>query len=226
MNWDTYNSAEAHGTSTGATEDMFTQNIEIEVEITAVDERMVEHSFTGTHVANDKVGYTFNRYGQLNMTVGIYKAKGSLAKGILNAISVGRKYFTPTEELGVANQWTLTKGILFPNGSKLRVGILSRGDRVIGIYKAGTNVASTIEWYEKMVYKGEAWKNMRVHSLRTFKPEWHVEDDIYATQEPEFTREAELEEIAQFISSLRGRRLSADEQILLEDIKAELNTMM
>ena len=226
MDWDTYNSAEAHGTSTGSSQDMFTQNIEIEVEITAVDERMVEHSFTGTHVADDKVGYTFNRYGQLNMTVGKYKAKGSLAKGILNAISVNRKYFTPTEEVGLNNQWTITKGIMFPNGSKLQVGILSRGETVIGIYKKGSNVSGTIKWFEQTIYKSNAWKNMRTHHLRDFKPEYHVEDDIYATQAPEFTREDELEEIYQFIASLRNRRRSSQEQQMLEDISAELDSMV
>jgi len=226
MDWDTYNSAEAHGTSTGASEDLFGCNIDVKVEITAVDRQMVEQAFSGSSVAGDEVVYRFNNWGELKCTVGGYEAKGSMFKGILNAISVNRKYFSPSQELGLDNQWTITKGVMFPNGSKLSVGILSRGDTVIGIYKKGTNVANTIKWYEKMVYKSGAWKSMRTHTIRDFKPEYHTDDDIYASQYPEFTREAELEEIVSFVSSLRGRRRSPGEQQILEDLRAELNSLV
>ena len=226
INWDKYNAAEADGISKGSTEDVLSCDIDIAIEITAVDRTMVEESFTGTHIAGDEVVYRFNSYKQLGCTVGGFKAKGGLLKGILKAIATDRRYFIPVEEIGLNNQWTITRGIMFPNGSRLEVGLLSRGDVIIGIFKKGANVGNTIKWYEKMIYKTGAWKAMKTHSLRDFKPEFHAEDDIYADQAPEFTREPELEEIAQFISSLRGRRLSAGEQILLGDIKAELDSMV
>jgi len=226
MDWDIYNRAEADGTSTGSTENIYSSDIDIKIEITAVDKQMVEQSFTGTHVAGDKVEYDFNRYGQLNCTVGGYKAKGSMFKGILSELSGGNKYFKATEEIGLSNQWTILKGSLFPNGSNIQGGFLCRGETIIGFYKKGNNVANTIMWYEKMVYKSNAWQNMRTHSLRDFKPEFHTEDDLYATQAPEFTREDELEEIYQFIASLRARKRSAQEQQILEDIKVELDSMV
>jgi len=225
MEWELYNAAEADGTSTGSSQEMFGQ-IDISVEITAVDERMVEQSFAGQTVAGQEIEYSFNRWGSLEMMVAGHKAKGGLAKGIFNAISVNRKYFRPKADLGINGQWVLTNGILFPNGAQLQVGILSRGQKVVGIYKAGTDVAKTIQWYETMVYKNTAWNSMRIHHLRDYKPEFHVDDDLYAMQEPEFTREVELEEIANFITSLRARKRSQGEEQILSDIKAELDSMV
>jgi len=225
MDWDTYNSAEAHGTATGEGQDIF-GDLSVEVEITAVDAHMVEVSFSGRKIAGDEVSYKWNRYGQLVIDVKGYVAKGSLRKSIMKALLTTRKYFVPVSEEAFNNQWTLTRGVLFPDDGDHEVGVLTRGQNVIGIFRKGSDISRTMEWYEKMVYKSTAWKSMRVGKLIDYKPEFHLDDDIYAQQEPEFTREEELEEICAFVSSMQGRKRSASEQIILGDLRAILDGMV
>jgi hypothetical protein len=84
----------------------------------------------------------------------------------------------------------------------------------------------TIKWYEKAIYRSNLWEQHQVGSLRDFKPEFHLEDDVYSDQFPEFTRTDELEEIYSFITSLKGRRRSNEEQQLLKDIYNEIEGML
>jgi hypothetical protein len=103
-----------------------------------------------------------------------------------------------------------------------------RHNRIISIFKpkAKASILKTIKWYEKAIYKSNLWEQHQVGSLRDFKPEFHYEDDVYADQYPEFTRTDELEEIYQFIASIKGRRRSVEEQQILRDIYDELGAML
>ena len=224
MDWDKYNAAEADGVATGSSQDMLFDDVQVDVELTAVDRYMVEHSFTGNHIAGDEVTYKFNRYGQLGGSVRGWALKGGSWKGILKALSTNPKWFTPLEELEVAAQWTLVRGVLFPNGSKIPVGLLCRGDVIIGVYKKGTNVGSTIKWFEQKIYKTNAWRNMQTHKLRDYKPE--VLNEVYQKQTPMFTREEELEEITAFIDSLRNRILGNEETQILRDLRDVIDNIL
>ncbi len=225
MNWETYNQSEADGVSTGSSQDMFTENIDVAVEITAVDKHMVETQFTGNAIAGEGISYTFNRYGQLTCKFDTgWDIKGGMMKAVMRAIASRHEWFQPMEEVAVGSQWTILKGVLFPNGSKIEVGLLTRGEAIIGIYKKGTNLSRTIKWFEKTIYKSNAWRNMQTHSLREFRPE--VKNEIYSHLAPEFTREDELEEMSTFIESLSNRRLSNDELQILHDIKDTLDRLL
>ena len=223
IDWEIYNAAET--TSVESNQEELFSDIDVSIEITAVDTYMVKTSFAGNTLAGEEITYSFNRYGQLQATVGKTKAKGQLLKGICMAIFDSRAYFQPDEELSVNSLYTIVRGTLFPNGSKIPAGILLRGNRIIGIYKSGTDLSRTIKWYEQTVYKSNAWQNMHVHKVRDYRPEFRLDDDVYAQQTPEFTREDELQEIHEFISSLKGRKLSVDEQLLLQDIRNEIDSI-
>ncbi len=225
--WLVYGAAESDGTTTGATADMLFIDVDMSVEIKAVDEHMVRHSYTGETLAGDECVYSWNRYDSLTVKVKGQVMKGGVLKGMMQVISDNHRLFTPTEEITFENQWSLMKGTLHLRNTKQidhHVQILYRGNKPISITKQGTKVSKTIRFYERKVYGTNAWKNMRVSSLREYRPE--VENDVYKHQPAEFTRVDELEEIRAFISSLKSRRLSWEEADIVQDIQSELSTLL
>ncbi len=222
--WLKYTGAEADGTTTGSTADMLYDEIDMTAEIKAVDEHMVRHSYTGETLAGDKVTYSWNRWDALVIKVKDRKMSGGILKGMMQVLSENKRLFVPTEEITFENQWSMMKGIFTMRGTQHKVQILYRGNKPISITKDGTKVSRTIKFYESKVYRTNSWKNMRISSLREFRPE--VQNDVYKDQLPEFTRVDELEEIRAFLAGLRSRKLSWEEADILEDIKSELITLV
>jgi len=221
--WLIYGGAEATGTN--ASEDTLTDELDLVNEIANADSRFVEMHYAGETLAGQLIDYSFNRWGQLQMHINGHELKGGVRAGIYRGILNSRLYFSPIEEMGIGKNWTLISGVLFPDGSQIDIGILMHSNQIIGIYKEGTDVGRTIRWFEKNIYKGN-WKQMKVHKLTSYRPEYNADTDVYHDQEPEFTREAELEDIYTFISSLKGRKHSAEELQLLHDIQTELADML
>ena len=93
---------------------------------------------------------------------------------------------------------------------------------MIGFYKPKAKVNRTIKFYERKVYNSLASKMHHSHKPVDYK--LHVLHEVYDTQAPEFTREAELEEIRSFIASLK-RRLSPEEQDIINDIASEMDRL-
>lgn len=218
--WVIYTAAESTGISKGSTEDVIISTIDINDEIAGADSRFVEKHFAGMTLAGDKIDYIFNKWGQLQMKVAGHTVKGGIRAGIHKGIANSRLYFHALEEESFSGQWTIVRGIMFPNGSSIEVGILYHGESILGIYKKGTNLGRTIKWFEKKIFKTNHWMNMKTHSLREFRPE--VRNDVYKDQLPEFTREDELVEILDFVTSLKSRRLSYEEVEILQQIQSEL----
>jgi len=225
--WMVYAGAEAQGTTKGETADMLSSDLDMKTEIKAVDEHMVRTAYTGEYLAGDEVKYKFDNWGNLVASVKGKKMSGGIMKGMMQVLSDNRRLFTPSEEITLENQWSLMKGMLHLENTKMKhipVQILYRGNKPISITKQGTKVSKTIRFYEQKVYKTNAWKNMRISSLREYRPE--VENDVYKHQSAEFTRVDELEEIRGFIASLKQRRLSWEEADIVEDISSELSTLL
>jgi len=219
--WLIYNGTEGNGIN--SSEDILPNTIDVIDEIKSADARFVEGQYAGMTLSGEPIDYSFNRYGQLTMEINGWAVKGGVRTGIHRAILNSRRYFTIEQEVSITGNWTIVKGIMFPNGSKQRVGILMHSESIIGIYKSGTDVSRTIEWFEKNIYKTN-WKQMRVHRTIDYRPE--TPSGVYKTQSPEFTKEDELEEIRAFITSMKERRLSGEEIEILRDIESEIGRLI
>ena len=220
--WLIYGAAETTGMNTS--EDIISHELDILDEIKSADSRFVEGQYAGETLSGQQIDYSFNRYGQLQMKLGGWKVKGGVRSGIHKAILNSRRWFQQHQEVSLSGNWTIVKGVMFPNGSAIEVGILMHSLAIIGIYKSGTNVANTIRWFEQKIYGSNNYKNMQVNSIRDYAPE--VQNDVYKHQAPEFTRETELEEIGEFIRSLKLRRISGEEAALLEEIQEEITQLI
>jgi len=220
--WTMYNGIEGNGIN--SSEDILSHSIDMMDEIKSADARFVEGQFAGQTLAGEQLEYTFNRYGQLQMELGNWTVKGGVRSGIHRAILSSRLYFRQVQEVALSGNWTIVKGVMFPNGSAIEVGILMHSLAIIGIYKAGSDVGNTIKWFEQKIYGSNNYKNMQVNSIRDYAPE--VQNEVYSKQSPEFTKELELEEIRGFINSLKGRRLSGEEADILADIASEVDTLL
>ncbi len=220
--WDLYNQSEAGGMN--SSEDIISHELDILDEIKSADSRFVEGQYAGETLSGQQIDYSFNKYGQLVMKLGDWKVKGGVRSGIHKAILNSRRWFQQSQEVSLSGNWTIVKGVMFPNGSAVEVGILMHSLAIIGIYKSGTNVANTIKWFEQKIYGSNNYKNMQVNSIRDYAPE--VVNDVYKHQAPEFTREVELEEILGFITSLKQRRLSGEEVEILGAIQDELDELV
>ena len=91
------------------------------------------------------------------------------------------------------------------------------------MFKEKTKVSKTIKWYENAIYKGKAVSFNKAHKTVDFRKE--VRNDVYDSLHPEFTKEAELEEIIGFIDSIKGRKLSSEEQELINALASSVNTL-
>ena len=221
-NWTLYNASEATGMN--SSEDILAHNLDIVDEIKSADSRFVEMHFAGNTLAGQHLDYSFDRYGQLTMKLDNWAVKGGVKSGIQKAILNSRRYFVQHQEISLSGNWTIVKGVMFPDGSAIEVGILMHSLAIIGIYKKGTNVANTIKWFEQKIYGSNNYKNMQVNSIRDYAPE--VKNDVYKHQAPEFTRESELDEILEFVTSLKARRISGEEAELLGAIRDELDEIL
>jgi hypothetical protein len=223
IDWEIYNGAEADGVN--GVEDLASSNmVDVATEIAAMDKSFAKKLFAGKQIAGQEIKYSFNRYGSLTARVAGHKAKGQLMKAIIECIY--EDHFIPTKVEKLNEKWEVIHGVNDLFNKTKEIKFLLRADKVISCLKPKAKVIKTVKFYEQAVYKSTAWENLQTGNIRDFKPEFHLEDDVYSKQEPEFTREDELEEIYQFISSLKGRRRSAEEQLLLMDIAAEINSML
>ena len=202
--------------------DHFTDYTDITKELMYLDKTIVRENFSGNTLAGEPVVYSISRWGQLDIKIGEYKLAKSTKRIVLDALCEG--YFHLKEEVVINGVWSLEKGVLFPAGTPIVGSFLYRGNMVIGFFQEGTNVGKTIEWYEKAMY-GSSMKSMhRTHRVKDFAPE--TPSDVYDRQAPEFTKEAELNEILEFITSLKRRVLSAEEEELLTAIGSEVGMII
>jgi hypothetical protein len=132
--------------------------------------------------------------------------------------------FSIKSELIVNGSWVVLNGTLTLGVAKIKGGFLIRNNTIVGWYKAGTKLNDTIKWYDRVVFKDYHKKVMKSTVKRSIRRE--VENEIYSNQEPEFTREDELIDILEFIDSMRSRKLSASELLLLQDIKVSIDELL
>ena len=204
-------------------QELLFDSVDVAIELPTLDDTVVRESFNGNTLAGDTLTYSFNRWGNLQVHLDKYVIKGRTLKAMYKELIDNKKYFQPTDEVSIDSKWSMLRGNLFPNKGNAEGSWLLRGESIIGFYKTGTNVARTIQWYEKAIYKGKSISFNRAHKTIDYRPE--VRNDIYDTQEPEFTKEPELEEILSFITSLKGRKVSRNEHLLLLDIVSEIETI-
>ena len=187
----------------------------------ALDEHIVRESFTGSALAGDSIEYRFNRYGQLDMVLkGQYKLSGSTKRAVLKELYDNPAWFQKAEEAVLDEHWALVRGVLFPGGSNTEGSFLFRGTTFIGFYRKGTSVSKTMKFYDQKVFKTISRRYDKAHKTVDYRP--HVRNDIYDAQEPMFTREEELEEVYQFLKSLTSRRLSNEENEIIDAIRSVL----
>ncbi len=220
--WMIYTAAEATGTN--GSEDILQCEIDLKSEIANADPRFVEQAYAGNTLAGEEIAYSW-RYDQLTFKIRGIKLKGGTRSGIHRAIVNSRQYLTIHQETSINGNWTVLDGTLHVNDKDVDVKVLMHSLSIIGIYKPKAKLDKTIRWFERNIYKGN-WKSMQVQSIRDYRPEWTVENDIYAEQAPEFTRETELDEINEFIRSLRTRRLSGEEEEILKVIASNIEMMV
>jgi hypothetical protein len=190
-----------------------------------VSSRIIRSSFSGNELAGEKLTYRWNGYGQLGIRLGSTKVKKTqlqvIFKELLNDYMVRESETIYGDGLWYTVEGYLTVG----RKGHIKGRFLLRGNYVVGYFKDGSKIERTIKWWNKHVFNQSATADVATYT-RDFKPEFHGEDDIYSTQYPEFTREDELNEIGDFLTSLSGRRLSPDEELILRDIKAQLDSML
>jgi hypothetical protein len=197
----------------------------ITVELPSLDPTIVRDSMSCIdgkfYIAGDKLTLTFNNYGQLGVKLGKYPVKGSTFKAILRYVF--DNHFNKVSERMITEKWVVIKGT-FAFGKHREVKFLWRGETLIGIFTKDTKVRPTIKWYEKAIYKSKARGNMRAHNTVDYKVE--TPHDVYDKTEPMFTKEVEIQEILDFVTSLKRRMLSNEETELLRAVGSEVGVMV
>jgi hypothetical protein len=169
-----------------------------------VSPRIIRTGFTGNYLGNDPVKYSWNTWGQLQVTVGNAKIEKQQLQAVLKALY--NTHFVSTKETVIGDGiWYMKHGYLtVGKKGKIPGKFLIRGSYIIGFFQEKVKVSRTIKFWNEKVFKYNGPVNIKYQ--RDFKPEWHPEDDIYADQYPEFTREDELQEIDEFIESISHRK--------------------
>lgn len=198
--------------------------VDITTELPALDDTIVRESFTvvdgKAYLAGDKLKTSWNNWGQLQFKLDQYPVKGRTFKAVLKELL--EYQFDKHHEKHLDDKWSLVYGRLLL-GKHPRVKFLFRGETIIGVFKEKTKVSKTIRWYENAIYKGKAVSFNKAHKTVDFRKE--VRNDVYDSLHPEFTKEAELEEIIGFIDSIKGRKLSSEEQELINALASSVNTL-
>jgi hypothetical protein len=212
--------SEVNGKVTSETEEMMF-NVDVATALGYMSSGVITNNFSGRTLAGEKLTYRWNYYDSLNMYVG-KKELTKHTKGVILA-ELFNNYFTITDVKDLKHNWYVYYGVLFKGtGKPIDCKMLLRGNKVIGIYKPKAKVKPTIKFYEKKIYRNME-RNMYVsHTPVDFRP--NAEHEVYDKQSPEFTREDELEEIRAFMASLK-RRLSAEEQDIINDIASEMDRL-
>ena len=214
---------EIAGTTTADTEDLMFDTVNVKNDICYIDEYMVRTNLGGRTLAGEPLRYTFSRYGQLNIYLKGIQLKRQTKGHILKELFL--EFFTIEDIKDLPHQWSIYKGVLFKDTSKPIPGkFLVRGSKVIAYFKPDAKVGRTIKFYEKKVYTNVSKNIYNTHHHRDWKP--HVSNEVYDNQQPMFTREEELEEVREFITSLKGRQLGNEEVEILKDIASELANIL
>jgi len=205
-------------------QELLPDNVDITTTLPGLDPTIVRESMCivndKVYIAGEELTLSINYWGQLEGKLGKYKVKGSTWKAIIKELY--DEHFKKTDETVIDARWSIVTGE-FTFSKRLRMKSLSRGETFIGFFTENTKVSKTINYYEKAVFKGTMINYNRVHKTVDYKAE--VENEVYANLAPEFTKENELEEIREFIRSLRLRRRSNEEQELLVEIADDIYRM-
>ncbi len=204
-------------------QELLFNDVDITIELPALDDHIVRESFTGTHLAQDKLKWSWNHWGQLQCSVKGYSIKGRTLKAMYKEFLYNKRLFVATKEKSIGEKWTVLYGTLYI-GKSPTVKILMRGETIIGIFKKNTKITPTIKWYEKAVYGGKAGHFNKSHKTIDYRAE--APHDVYDRQQPEFTKEMELEEIREFMHSLKRRVLSNEEREIIAAIGSECDMMI